>query len=235
MGSYSVLEIASVAAARIGQAIPTTVVGTTDLSTSWSAALVSMASFITTEWDWPELLNITTFTADAAESQADWATLTGGTGFERLVPDTLLNVTQLRKCIGPLTPPEWSQIRALGGTPGIDYFRLEGASFKIFPYPNGTDEYSFQWISKYHWLDGATPETLFSSDNSVWRLDDMLAIAGTAFFWKMARGMDFGAEEVMLRSRAKTVMGRSKMAGTINVADCHTKTGPGIYFPVLVS
>jgi hypothetical protein len=231
MSTLTALQIVTNAAVRIGTPVPAGLGGATDNSVTWLAALNLMSSLVTTMWDWTELQTEASFAGVAAQDQGLLTTL--APNFLRMIPDTFYNQTQKRKCNGPLNNEDWRYLQAVTQNGPFDNFRIRNKHLWVYPAPVTTDTYAFEYITTLVWGTATPNKELATVDADIFYLDGELGILGTAYAWKMTRGLEYGMEEAMFQTRFNSMKARDGTRRTIQLRTDNNRK-PGVYFPVLV-
>lgn len=182
----SLLTIVQDAADEVGIARPATVAGNSApdaqkllrLLNKCGKALVKQAV-------WQDLRKEKTFTGVAGSEQTSIIP----SDFDRFIPETFWDRTNVRLVTGPITPVQWQAMKAqgYGGSPKFIY---RGGSVFILPNLDGGESIAFEYVSQ-NWCQssGGTGQTAFAADDDTGILDEELLKRGLIFAYLDTEGL----------------------------------------------
>ena len=135
---------------------------------------------------WLVLRKEKTFTAIAGETQTGILPA----DFDRFVPETFWDRTNIQLLIGPTSPVEWNGLKA-GGYDGVSRrFIHRGTAILIIPVFDGGQSLAFEYISR-NWCQSstATAQYEWAADTDTGILDEELLTLATTYFYKDSEGL----------------------------------------------
>lgn len=176
-------------------------------------------------FDWQAICKQTTFVTVATETQAgavpaDW---------DKFIPDTFFNRSQMLPVLGPITPQEYQAIVALPAV--MSYYLLyrqrEGA-FLITPAPTAGETIAYEYRSN-QWCEsaGGTPQTAFEGDTDVALLDEQVITLGLIWRFKAAKGVGYDEDHQTYTRELDKAKARDGGTGTLNIAGLGSVLRPG--------
>jgi hypothetical protein len=192
----SLLTIIQNACNEIGITAPTNVVGNTNKQVVQLLALANregndLAS--RNRSGWVQLIEQTTFTTVAAQSQGSLATL--APGYRWIINDTIWNRTQQRPVFGPNTPVEWQAKLASTFAGPYSEYRILGKNLLFYPVPTAGETCAFEYVSKnFCESSGGTGQSSWQADDDEPRLDEEMMTLGLIWRWKKAKDLDYAED-----------------------------------------
>ena len=198
---------------------PSTAIGNTDAAV---AALVRFAKIesehLAQRYRWQKLVNESTFTSTAVESQGEVTTLTNS-AFGWICNDTVWNRTSNRQMF-PVDDVQWQRMKSSSITGPNEYFRIRGNEFIVIPTMSSGDTVAFEWVSK-NYCEGAsgTAKSTWDADTNVGLIDEEIVTLGTIWRWKKDMGRPDWAEDYKLyEQRVQNLMARDGAKKHINMS-----------------
>lgn len=144
--------------------------------------------------DWSGLLTDANFTLGAPVNSVITASLPAD--FRRLANDTVLfHVGQRRQTVGPVSGIEWQTLTIVSKPNSTVFWRRLGDTLQ-FVGASQADVINYQYVSKYPIASsGGTAQASFAADTDTLRVPEELAILGTIWRWRSAKGMDYSQEK----------------------------------------
>lgn len=225
---------------RLAQAVPTTVIGSTDKQTVQMKALVEEGlEQLRNRGAWERLTHEYTFTTLAAEDQG---TFSAGLGsgpstfnlFDYILPQTLWDRTQIRPLVGPLDAQDWQALKAWVIQGPHYQFRLRGGHFYVNPAPTAGLTWAFEYVSEATILsaDGLTYKKLFTLDTDDILLPDAVVKADLKWRWKKAKGLSYAQDFEDCEQLVVNALARKKMGQTLHLDSGPQDTGPKVAVPI---
>lgn len=190
----SLLTLVQGACKRLSLNSPSAVIGNTNKE------IIQLLNIANEEGDdlaqrhrWQRLVNESTFTSVAAESQGSMTTL-AGTSFGWICNDTVWNRTKNRKMY-PVDDVQWQQMKSSGITGPVEYFRIRGNTFRVIPTMTASETVAFEWVSK-NWCEssGGTGQNAWAADTDVGVLEERIMIQGLIWRFKKYKGLDYAED-----------------------------------------
>lgn len=237
----SLLTIVSDAAAEIGIASPTTVIGNNDPNVTRLLALANREGReLASKYPWTILQREHTF--NTADGTAEYAL---PTDFRAFIADTAWNRADYDRVRGNLTPQEWQTYKSgiIGSGIVHQRWRVKRAAsgttrkFVIDPTPSSIEAMVFEYLSDA-WCsssDGTTLRTTWAADADVGLLSESLMTLGLVWRFKNAIGTEYGLdllqyEQTVSRALADDLAMPTKMlhtSGTFKLGGYVPDTGFG--------
>lgn len=204
----SLLTIVSGAAKRLNLNNPSAVIGNTNKE------VIQLLNIANEEGEdlaqrtrWQRLVNESTFTSVAAESQGAITSL-AGTDFGWICNDTVWNRTRNRKMF-PVDDTQWQQMKSSNITGPNEYFRIRGNTFRVIPTMTAGQTVAFEWISK-NWCEssGGTGQSAWAADTDVGRLDEAIMRQGLIWRFKKYKGLDYAEDFSQYEAMVANAMAR---------------------------
>lgn len=196
---------------------PTAVVNSTDQQIRQLYALANEeGADLASSFNWQKLVREYTFltTADPVQIAAvpdDW---------DRFMPNSFWNRTQIRPVYGPITPQRWQAIKAM---PQVGYiwpaFRQRDDEYLMTPTPPEAQTIAYEYSSK-NWALSAADEPLpqFENDTDTTYLSEQLITYGIRWRWKAAKGLPYGEEMKTYETQKAQVQARDGGSTAITTA-----------------
>lgn len=173
------------------------------------------------DWQIKRKQHLFSTTATAAQTGAvpsDW---------DRFVPNTFFNRTQMRSVIGPITPQQWQAIQAQPQLSRVFLAFIErGGEFLITPTPAAGEIIAYEYLSK-DWVhaEGDTDDTRsdYLLDSDVAFLNEKIIVLGVRWRFLKSKGLDYAEDFRTYQSERNQLMARDGGNGIINT------TGDGQY------
>lgn len=229
----SCLTVIQRACSRIGIAAPIAAVSSTDVKVQQLLALSNEeGEELSASYPWQALRNEATFTTVATESQG-LITAIAGAGFRYIINNTIWNRSLRRPVFGPLTPPQWQQLKAQSMQGPFNQFVIRGNAVLFTPAPAAGNSCYFEWMSRA-WCassDGSTSSSFWVADTDVALLDEDIMVMGLIWRWKAAKGLDY-AEDFNKYERRKTdAQARDGGKPTLDLNGTDMDIFPGVIVP----
>lgn len=205
--SMNLLQIVQEVRGRLGQPIPTAVIGSTDAGIIQCRGLLNeFLEDLMQRKKWQVNTREATFVSVATESQGALDTI-APYGFEGMVPGTFYNRTTKLAVIGGLSAGEWANLKAIGVSGPLPAYRFREDTLLMLPVPTAGDTYAFEYTSSYFVKTiTATYSKYWSADTDVCTLGDSLPMAYLKWAWNKAKGLDYGEDfrkyETMLATKS---------------------------------
>jgi hypothetical protein len=211
----TLLSICQAAADEIGITRPSAVAGNTEPEVQ---RLFRYANKIGNNMmkavNWQVLRSEQTFTASNAELQSGAIPA----DFDRFVPETFWDRTNLQLVTGPVTATEWGGMKAASYT-GNPKFIYRGNEIRIMPTPSGTVSMAFEYVSnKWAASSGGTAQASLVLDTDVARLDEELITFGVISEFLIANGLPATGAVSQYEARYKALIDNDQPASGIMVA-----------------
>lgn len=190
----TLVQIVQEARGRLGQPLPSNVIGNTDAGIVQCLGLLNeFLEDLVTRKMWSINVVETTWTATATESQGTLDTLFPF-GFEGLVEDTFFDRSTMLPIRGSMDPQEWANRKARAFSGPLPAFRIRGGSLLMSPPPAAGHLLAVEYFSSYFVLNGTTRKKTWTADDDVCVLDDALPVAYLKWAWKCAKGLDYAED-----------------------------------------
>ncbi len=227
----TLLTIVQAAARECGLAPPSSVVSNTDQTAVRMFALVNEAGVeLARRHNWTILTKEKTFSTTAAEVQA--GAIPGD--FDRFVDETLYNRSRSRSLVGPLSPQEWQQQKALTTSVLMDKFRIRGTDLLMMPAPPAGDTIAFEYVSAY-WVDTDADrigdQAAFTADAQTALLDERMLTSDIVWRYRRSVGLNYAED---FRTAQATILDRIARDGgrsTISMGASPARAVPSITVP----
>lgn len=200
----TLLQLVQDACRDVGQPRPSVISSATEETPLRMLRLLNEAGQqLIKDHDWNALSSVVTFTATAAQVQANQP----ASDFDRFTSESnLWDKGNKRPVIGPLPMAKWLRL-VVDAQQNIDkYWALIGGQLNILPEPSASDQFVYAYQSK-NWVlnSSGTGKDAFTADDDTARLPDELLIAELSWRWKQAIGIDY-AEDLANAARLKEMM-----------------------------
>ena len=137
---------------------------------------------------WQALTKEQTFTSVATETQTSILP----SDFDRFIPESFWNRTDINIITGPITMNEWQGLKAVDyDNTEVRKFRYRGDDVLIIPTMDAGDSLAFEYVSK-NWVDiaaGGTPKASFTIDTDVGLIDEELITRGVIYEFLQGEGL----------------------------------------------
>lgn len=206
----SLLTVVRNVCQAIGKTPPTVVANSNDATILELFVLSSKSGQeLVRGYDFPEMLSNAEFLALSAEYQGDIIGLSASAvvancDYERMVPDTFWDRTIIRKVLGPMTPAEWSQLKANNVIPNPLRFIVIGKGLYIGPNtgPAAGDTLAFMYFSN-KWCQSAAGvrQKTWVADTDLGVIPEQILELDLIWRWKQAKSLAY-AEDLETAQRA---------------------------------
>lgn len=213
------------AARALNIAVPTTVIGNSDLN---AALLLRLAQEegdeLSRRHDWQNITFEKTHTTLAAQLQ------TGAipSDYERLVYNAeIWNRTLSQKYTKVSNANAWQRLQ-LGLTGGVTgWWRIKANALYIYPAPTAGQTIAFEYVSK-NWCEssGGTDQSAWAADTDVGLIPERLMTLGIIWRWKQAKSMAYAEELSTYEREVEKASGRDQGAGIIQTGPTYDEDGP---------
>ena len=136
---------------------------------------------------WQVLRKEKTFTAIAGDEQTSILP----SDFDRFMPETFWNRTDIFLVSGPVSPTEWAGMKANNYNDEARKFIHRGNSVFVVPDFDGGESLAFEYISK-NWIDtdadGLGDATVWAADTDTSAIDEELLTLGVTYEYRKAQG-----------------------------------------------
>jgi hypothetical protein len=185
----TLLTIVQDAADQVGVYQPTTVVGNTDPDAAKFLRLSQkVGRKLISAYDWQALRKEVTFTAAAAEEQSGVIPV----DFDRFVPETFWDRSNVYLVSGPISAVEWQGLKANDISGNVRKFIYRGGSVFTVPAFAGTESCAFEYISTY-WVDtdadGVGEAAAWAADTNTSLIDEELVTLGLVYEYLAGEGL----------------------------------------------
>lgn len=204
----SLLTMVQKAAKRLNLNSPTAVIGNTNKEV---IQLLNIADEegqdLAQRYRWQRLVNESTFTTVATESQGAMTTLAGAS-FGWICNDTVWNRTRNRKMF-PIDDTQWQQMKSSNITGPDEYFRIRGNNFIVIPTMTASQTVAFEWVSK-NWCQssGGTGQSAWAADTDTGVLDENLMGLGLIWRFKKYKGLDYAEDFNLYEAQVANAIAR---------------------------
>lgn len=229
----SLLTMMTQVCRRMGIPTPTSVSSSSDPQILQLMALGNEeGQDLSARYPWQALINESTFTTVATESQGAITTLSG-TDFRYILNDIMWDRTLLRPVFGPLVPTDWQNLKARNVTGPWTQFRIRGGLLKFIPVPVAGDTIAFEWVSK-NWVTvaaGGTSAT-WTADADTGLLDEEIMTQGVIWRWKAAKGLEYAEDYNKYERLVADQMGRDGGKQRLNLNGGGGDLPAGVLVPI---
>lgn len=190
----SLLTLIQGACRRLNISAPSAVIGNTDQQIIQILNIANEeGEDLAQRYRWQRLVNESTFSSVASESQGAITTL-AGTDFGWICNDTVWNRTRNRRMF-PLTNVEWQRLKSNSITGPDEYFIIRGNTFRVIPTMTASHTVAFEWVSK-NWCQssGGTGQSAWAADTDTGVLDETLMRVGVIWRWKKWKGLEYAED-----------------------------------------
>lgn len=185
----TLLTICIAAADEVGIERPTSVIGSSQPDVQ---KLLRYANKVGTSLmkkvAWQVLRKERTFTSISGETQTGILP----SDFDRFVPETFWNRTDIQLIAGPVSSVEWQGLKAnsYGGDPKFAY---RGGSVLIIPTPSAGKSYAFEYVSK-NWCQSAASvaQAAWAADTDTGIIDEELIVRAIKYNFLTDDGLPNG-------------------------------------------
>lgn len=212
----SLLSIVQDAADEIGIQRPTSVAGNSDPDAQKLLRLINKAGFgLMKEVAWQVLRKEQTFTALNQEAQTSILP----SDFDRFVPETFWDRTNIRYLSGPVHGTEWQGLKATNYNDERRKYALRGDSILVIPVPDGGETYAFEYVSN-QWCQSSdgSGQTAFAADADTGVLDEELLTRALRLAYLIAEGLPADAAMMDFKDYYDTLRDNDQPDGNILVA-----------------
>jgi len=231
----SLLTIVQNAARALNIAVPSTVIGNSDLNTALLLRLAQEeGDELSRRHDWQGI------TIEKTHTTLNQVVQTGAipSDYDRLVFDCQIwNRTLSQKYVGPVSPNAWQQLQ-LNLTGGIvGWWRIKAGALNIYPAPTADQTIAFEYVSK-NWIDIAatgSPKATWSIDTDIALIPERLIALGVIWRWKQTKGMAYAEELSTYEREVERATTRDKGAKVMRVPTARDDWPQGPTWPGVVS
>lgn len=226
----NLVELCNRFALRTGLPTGNTVFGGNVTLAQVAGLLDEVLDYLTTEYDFQELVEECTFSSKAVELQGALVQL-APQGFARLRRDTFFDRTANLQIQGPLTDSEWQAIKATTASGPYSWFRIK--SNRLYLSPSGVSGHllAFEYMSKHAVIGDSERKQYPTADTDEFLLPDELLLAGLRWRWKAEKGFDYAEELRSFELLAKSMALTSGSARAYALDGCNPSAVPGIIVP----
>lgn len=155
---------------------------------------------------WQDLRKEQTFTAVAGAAQANILP----DDFDRFVPETFWNRTDIELITGPVSATEWQSLKA-NSYAGTRKYILRGGAVSIIPDMDGGETLAFEYVSNEWCQDsGGTGQTYFQGDTDTGVLDEELLTLALIYEYLDSEGMPTNKAALNFEAYSKTLLGNDQ-------------------------
>lgn len=229
----TLLETVTKLCERQALAIPPTVMGSSDKQ------VIQIRSLLEESLDaligrgvWEELTREASWTTTATEDQGALTTL--APDFKWLFIETLWDRTNRIPLLGPMTPRQWQQLKAMTLTGPRYQFRIRGGHFFSIPAPTA----GLNWVFEYSmncWAEttegSASYIKEFDNDSNFILLPQDVVYADLRWRWKKEKGLTFAQDFESAEALINDAVGRSGSKPILSMDDPAGDAKPGIFIP----
>lgn len=222
----TLLTVVRNASDRIGVPRPDEVAMSTDQQVRQMMALANQEGReLARSHDWQALVKQHTFVTVDAEAQPDAVP----DDWDKFIPDSFFNRSQMLPLVGPITPQEWQAIIAL---PAVFTFyllyRQRDGAFLITPSVPADQTIAYEYRSK-NWCEsaGGTPQSQYEGDTDVALLDEEIITDGLVWRFLRAKGVDYSEEFATYERQKQRSQARDGSSGALNAAGFTSILRPG--------
>lgn len=167
---------------------PTAVIGSSDSGILKLRRAATKAGYaLMRNAAWLDLRKERTFTAIAGETQTGILPA----DFNRFVPETFWDRTNIQFVVGPVSAVEWAGLKA-GSYSGVTRkFVRRGTAISVTPAFAGGESLAFEYISK-NWCQssGGTAQSAWAADTDTGILDEELIKLAGIYYYRDIEGLD---------------------------------------------
>lgn len=204
----SLLSMVQKTAKRLNLNSPSAVIGNTNKEV---IQLLNLADEegqdLAQRYRWQRLINESTFTTVATESQGAMTTIAGA-DFGWICNDTVWNRSRNRRMF-PVDDVQWQMLKSNTITGPDEYFRIRGNTFIVIPTMTAGHTVAFEWVSK-NWCQssGGTGQSAWAADTDTGVLDENLMSLGLLWRFKRAKGLDYAEDFSLYEAQLANAMAR---------------------------
>lgn len=230
----AVLDLVARFCRRTGIPVPSAAVGSTDDQVLQVVALLEEeGNDLAGRGQWEALTREATHTTLAAEDQGAVTTI-AASGFRYIKNGTFYDRTDDVPVIGPLSPDEWQNAKAMTWTGPRYSFRIRGGKLLVTPTPAAGHTWAFEYISKY-WIlgvDGTTYKQYFTLDTDTLLLSEDLLMMGLRWRWKKEKGQEYAEDFRAYEAQVADALGRDGGKAPLHAGgEGYQGARPGIFVP----
>lgn len=155
---------------------------------------------------WQDLRKEQTFTAIAGDVQTSILP----SDFDRFVPETFWNRTDIELITGPISGTEWQSLKA-NSYAGTRKYILRGSSVYIIPSMDGGETLAFEYVSN-QWCQtsGGSGQTYFQADTDTGVLDEELLTLALIYEYLDVEGQPTGKAAMNFENYSKMLLGNDQ-------------------------
>lgn len=183
----TLLSICQDAAREIGISKPGSIVGNTDPNAEKLLRYANKVGVrLMSVFPWQVLREEQTFTAIAGSEQTGILP----SGFNRFVPETFWDRTNVQLVTGPITSVQWQGLKAGSYSGPEKKFIYRGGSVYALPAFSGGEALAFEYITE-NWCQssGGTPQAAFAADTDVGLISEELITLGVIYEFEDGEGL----------------------------------------------
>lgn len=211
--SLTLKQILDIALGSTGVTVPTTWIGSNNLSTANQVKAIANQSVLTLRgYALQKQIREYSFTLSSTSS-----TYAMPADFMSIVPDTMWVQDSLWRVDFPTDPTVWAYLRASAGPPGIFVRCRIINDFFEFYQPQEGMVVGYEYYSNALIQDGTTgePKEFFSQDSDVWLLDDAVIISDIKWRYKAEKGLEYQTDYKLYQDRLRDFLGTQGGSKTI--------------------
>lgn len=229
----SLLTIITAFAERTGVAIPSSVMGTTDVQIKQARALLEEECIdLSLRGIWQSLTLEAAHTTVSAEDQGA-ITAIAPNGFRFIKNDTIWDRTDTLPVLGPMTGETWQTLKATVSTGPRYHYRIRGGRLLVTPTPAAGHDWRFEYVSS-NWVlgaDGTSYRSSFALDTDTILLPEYLVTMGLRWRWMREKGQDYAELFRTYEMQVKDALGRDGGKPTIYMDESSRRKVPGVFVP----
>lgn len=168
-------------------------------------------------FDWADLIQERTFTAIAGETQTGILPA----DFGRFIPETFWNRSVPNRVMGPVSSPEWANLKAAPYTGDVRKFIRRASSLQVIPVFAGGEALAFEYQSK-NWCQSAAlvGQSAWAADTDTAIIDEELITMLVAVMYTDDKGLPLGRLNAELADRIRVLQRNQKVStGTVIAGD----------------
>lgn len=171
---------------------PSTVITNTDTAVAKMLRMANrVGADLAARGTWSALRSERAFTALAADTQTGILP----SDFDRFVPETFWDRSNLRLITGPVPPVEWQSLRATVPSAWKRYFTLRGGAVLIYPQMTGGESLAFEYSSRSFCQSAlGVAQTAWAADTDTGRISEELITLGTVAYYLRGEGQPWESQ-----------------------------------------
>ena len=162
---------------------------------------------LATRHNWQRLAAGHTFLATASVVQLPASAISSN--FDRMVNDTLFNVTQKKQIVGPISPEDWVRNFAMSTMPVNPVYRISNNTILIQPAPTSGDSIFYEYIThlKARSNVGAS-QTNWQADSDTCVFREDIVTLGVVWRYRRGKGYPYNADQEEYERRVSDAISR---------------------------